>query len=80
MISFIVFKIAIMLFSSVGGSGLMVIGVLAVMCSKYVGWERGIKELVLNHNWFLPVALMVPTIAGVILQNKFIKGSRDWSV
>lgn len=80
MISFIIFKIAIMLFSSVGGSGLLVVGILAVMCSKYVGWERGIKELMFNHNWFLPAALMVPTIVGVFLQNKFIKGSRDWSV
>ena len=80
MISFIVFKIAIMLFSSVGGSGLMVVGFLAVMCNQHVGWKGPVQVLVLNNNWFLPVALFVPTVVGVILQNKFIKGSRDWSV
>ncbi len=80
MISFIVFKIAIMLFSSVGGSALMVVGILAVMCNEHVGREGLVKYLVFNHNWFLPVALFVPTVVGIILQNKFIKGSRDWSV
>ena len=80
MISFIVFKIAIMLFSSVGGSGLMVVGILAVMCNQYVGREELVKVLVLNHNWFLPVALFVPTVVGIMLQNKFVKGSKDWSV
>ncbi len=80
MISFIIFKIAIMLFSSVGGSALMVVGTLAVMCNEHVGREELVKVLVLNHNWFLPVALIVPAVVGIILQNKFIKGSRDWSV
>lgn len=80
MISFIIFKIAIMLFSSVGGSALMVVGTLAVMCNEHVGREELVKDLVLNHNWFLPVALIVPAVVGIILQNKFIKGSRDWSV
>jgi len=80
MISFIIFKVAIMLFSSVGGSALMVVGTLATMCNKHVGCKGLVEDLVLNHNWFLPVALIVPAVVGVILQNKFIKGSRDWSV
>jgi len=80
MISFIVFKVAIMLFSSVGGSALMVVGTLATMCNKHVGCKGLVEDLVLNHDWFLPVALIVPAVVGVILQNKFIKGSRDWSV
>lgn len=80
MISFIIFKIAIMLFSSVGGSALMVVGTLAVMCNEHVGREELVKDLVLNHNWFLSVALFIPAVVGIILQNKFIKGSRDWSV
>jgi hypothetical protein len=79
MISFIVFKIAIMLFSSVGGSGLVVIGMLALLYLYPPTTDR-VKELVLTVKWFLPAVLMIPTVAGVILQNKFVKGSRDWSV
>jgi hypothetical protein len=36
--------------------------------------------LVYNHNWFLPVALLLPTIVGIIVQNRLIKGSRDWNI
>ena len=79
MISFIIFKIAVMLFSSLGGSGLMVVGILALLY-LYPQTTEQVKELVFNEKWFLPAALLIPTVVGVILQNKFIKGSQNWSV
>jgi len=79
MISFIVFKIAVMLFSSLAGSAIMVAGVLAVL-NNYDLTAKQVNDLSHHHNWFLPAALLIPTIAGIILQNKFIKSSRDWSV
>lgn len=79
MISFIIFKIAVMLFSSLGGSGLLVAGVLALLY-QYPETTAQVEELVFTEKWFLPAALMLPTIVGVILQNKFIKGSQEWSV
>ncbi|MHC4646566.1 MAG: hypothetical protein ACYTBJ_13785 [Planctomycetota bacterium] len=79
MISFIIFRIAVMLFSSLGGSMLMVTGLLALLylCPQT---DDGIRRLVFQHNWFLPVALMVPTAVGLIVQNKFIRHSKEWSV
>jgi len=79
MISFIIFKIAIMLFSSLGGSGLMVTGILALLY-LYPETTEQVKELVFNESWFLPAALLVPTVVGIIVQNKFYKSSSDWSV
>ncbi len=79
MISFIVFKIAVVLFSSLGGSALIVVGFLALLYIYPQTSER-VEELVFTKKWFLPTALMVPTIAGIILQNKFIKGSKDWDL
>jgi hypothetical protein len=79
MISFIIFKIAVVLFSSLGGSALMVVGVLAVLY-RYMNTDGQIERLVCEQKWFMPVALMVPTIVGVILQNKFVKGSKDWDM
>ena len=79
MISFIIFRIAVMLFSSLGGSGLMVVGVLALLY-LYPQTKEQVEELVFAKRWFLPAALMLPTIVGIIVQNKFIKGSRNWSV
>ena len=79
MISFIVFRIAVMLFSSLGGSVLVVSGILA-MLYMYAQTQEQIEGLVFSEKWFLPVALLIPTCIGVLLQNKFIKGSQDWSV
>lgn len=78
MISFIVFKFAVVLFTSFGGGALIVTAVLAVLHTYF---DPGrVKMLVFNYNWFLPLALIVPTIAGIIVQNKFISGSKDWNI
>ena len=79
MISFIIFKIAIMLFSSLGGSILVVIGVLAVM-HDFMPTAVDIEDLIRTQKWFLPIALLVPMAIGMYCQNRFIKASQDWSV
>lgn len=79
LVSFIIFKAAVMLFTSLGGSALVVVGILAVMY-QYMGASQKLEELVFNQNWFLPVLLLVPVAVGIVLQNKFIKGAKDWNI
>jgi len=79
MISFIVFKVAVMLFSSLGGSAIVVTGFLALL-HHYEPTTVYVKDLIYNNNWFLPIALLLPTVIGVIVQNKLIKGSHDWQI
>jgi len=79
MISFIIFKVAVILFSSLWGSGLIVVGSLALL---YInpGTSDIVRKLVFYRKWFLPLALMVPTIIGFILQHKFLKSSKEWDI
>ena len=79
MLSFIVFKGAIMLFTCLGGSALMMTGILAIFNKNVISPER-LHELLLHTAWFLPVMFGVPMIAGLFLQHKFIKKSADWSL
>jgi len=79
MISFIIFKIAVMLFTSFGGSVLVVVGILAIMY-EYMGAAADVENLVFNQKWFLPAVLLGPMALGIFFQNKFIKGSKEWSV
>ncbi len=83
MISFIVFKIAVMLFTSFGGGVLIVTGLVALLY-QYESMQQPpteqVKDLFLNQNWFLPVLLLIPTVIGIIIQNKLIKSSREWNV
>jgi len=83
MISFIVFRIAVMLFTSLGGGVLIVTGLLALVyryeCIQEPPTES-IKSMLYNHHWFVPVLLLAPTFIGIIVQNKFIKSSKSWNV
>jgi hypothetical protein len=83
MISFIVFKVAVMLFTSVGGSILVITGMISLL-NQYESIQKPpttyIRDWFFTHNWFLPVALLFCVITGIIVQNKFIKGSQDWSL
>jgi hypothetical protein len=83
MISFIVFRIAVMLFTSLGGGILIVTGLLALVY-RYESMQEPptatIKAMLYNHHWFLPVLLLAPTFIGIIVQNKFIKSSKSWNV
>ena len=79
MIAFIVLKIAVMLFSSLGGSILIVIGVLALLY-LWPQTQQDVEEFFFTKKWFLPVIVIIPTCVGLYIQNKFIKGSSEWSV
>ena len=57
MISFIVFKIAVILFTSLGGSFLMVVGILAIVYEYMVDGAK-FEAFTLTHPWFLPVLLL----------------------
>ena len=79
MISFIIFKMAVMLFSSLGGSGLMVTGLLALLY-LWPKTQGQVQTLVFDNKWFLPAALILSTGVGIIMQNKFIKGHKNWNI
>jgi hypothetical protein len=83
MISFIVFKVAIMLFTSLGGSAITSIGILSLFY-RYEQMQTPVGTFVYDqvhtNSWFLPVVLLVPTIIGIFAQNKLIKHSPKWEI
>jgi hypothetical protein len=84
MISFIVFKVAVMLFSSLGGGAITLVGALALLHlyeTKIIEPPTTrIHDMIFDHQWFLPVALLIPTVVGIITQNKLIKRSDRWEL
>jgi hypothetical protein len=79
MIAFIIFKIAIMLFTSLGGSFLIVTGTLALLY-LWPQTQQNVQLWFFDKQWFLPLLIIIPTFAGLYIQNRFIKGSAEWSV
>jgi hypothetical protein len=83
MISFIIFKIAVMLFTSMGGSITMMAGVLALLHQFQLLSDpntTAIYDSVHNQAWFLPAVLILPTIIGVYTQNRLIKDADKWEL
>jgi hypothetical protein len=79
MISFIVFKVAVILFASLWGSALTVVGFLALLY-LYPGTTAQVDSVVHTQKWFLPTVLAVTTFVGIILQHKFVKTSKEWNL
>lgn len=84
MISFIVLKIAVMLFTSLGGTVILMTGLLSLLY-QYQMHELGIiaEQTRVYHwvhdlKWFLPVVLIVPTFFGIYMQQRFIRQSSKW--
>jgi len=78
MISFIIFKIAVILFTSLGGSMLLAVGALAIVCHHLMS-QTEFKTFLLQNQWFLPAMVLTPMAIGAFLQNKFIKAAPDWN-
>jgi len=78
MISFIIFKIAVILFTSLGGSVLVAVGALAIMCHHLMSQEQ-FRGFLVQNVWFVPAIVLIPMGIGVFLQNKFIKAAPDWN-
>jgi hypothetical protein len=84
MLSFVIFKLAVMLYTSFSGASLIIIGVFALIY-RYETYINDPPTMNLNHlyydnHWFLPLLLIAGTCLGIILQFRFLKGSKDWSV
>jgi hypothetical protein len=84
LISFILLKVSVMLFTSLGGSLVMASGMLTLLHLYEVHVikppTQHIHDLVFMHDWFLPLVLIIPTVIGMIIQNKFIKHSPNWEI
>ena len=79
MMSFIVFKAAVILFTSLGGSTLTVVGILAILY-RYILAGRGeqLETFMLANQWFVPALLLIPMGFGIFLQHRFSKTDQSW--
>ncbi len=84
MISFVVFKLSVMLFTSFAGASLILIGVFSLIY-RYETFAQDpptthLNQLYYDNQWFLPALLIGSTLFGIILQFKFFRSSKDWSI
>ncbi len=67
MLSFILFKVAVVLFTSFGGSTIAVMGAIALLL-QVPAWQDAVSTSLTAHPIVVPMLIAVPTVIGLIMQ------------
>jgi len=67
MLSFILFKLAVVIFTSISGSTLIVFGLVALLL-QFKPWQSSISDSLSAHAVVVPLLVIVPAIIGLIMQ------------
>jgi hypothetical protein len=79
MMSFILFELSVVLFTSVSGSVLAVLGILALLL-QVPAWREAIGKSLEAHPLVIPLLVIVPAVIGLVIQQSFgglQKGNAD---
>lgn len=68
MASFVLFKLTIMLFTSIGGAAMILVGTLTLML-QVEAWQPAIESHLQNNNHLIPLLLAVAAVAGFVVQH-----------
>ena len=67
MLSFIVFKFSVVMFTSFGGSTIAVFGAIALLLQVPL-WQDAVQTSLTAHPIVIPLLIAVPSVIGLILQ------------
>ena len=72
MAAFIMYRLVIVLFTSIGGGAMAVLGILTLMLHVPT-WESAIRSSLQANNMLLPLLVTVTAVTGLVLQHSSIK-------
>lgn len=73
MLSFILFKTSVVMFTSVSGSTLAVMGAMALLL-QVPAWRGAVSNGITSHAVIVPMLVLVPAVIGLILQGSSAAG------
>jgi hypothetical protein len=74
MAAFIMYRVVIVLFTSIGGGAMAVLGILTLMM-HVPNWETSIRSSLQANNMLLPLLVTVTAVTGLVLQHSSLKNS-----
>ena len=74
MAAFLMYRLVIVLFTSIGGGAMAVMGILTLML-HVPSWEPAIRSSLSANNMLLPLLVTVTAVTGLVLQHSSIKGA-----
>src|SRR5688572_5682267 len=67
MLSFLVFRLVVVAFTSIGGAAMVVLGSIALML-HVPAWQDGLKEGLTRNQALIPLLVTVAAVAGFVIQ------------
>jgi hypothetical protein len=74
MLAFIMYRLVIVLFTSIGGASMVVLGGVTLLL-HVPGWEAAIRDGLASHRLLLPLLVSVAAVTGFVLQHSAIQNS-----
>jgi len=69
MLGFVLFKLSVVVFTSVSGSTLAVLGIIALLL-QIPAWQQSIGEAIRANPMIIPILVAVPAVVGLVLQQQ----------
>ena len=76
LLAFIMYKLVIVLFTSIGGGAMAVLGIITLLL-HVPAWQAAIESNLQSHERLLPLLVAVAAITGLVLQHSEIMGGSD---
>lgn len=76
MASFILFKLVIIVFTSIGGAAMVVLGSLTLLL-QVDGWEATVRDSLAANDKLVPILVAVAAIGGFVLQQSRMQGAHE---
>ena len=74
LLSFVVFRLVVVAFTSIGGGAMVVLGSIALMM-HVPAWQDGLRDGLTNNQNLIPLLVTVAAVAGFVIQESRARGS-----
>ena len=76
MAAFLMYRVVVMLFTSIGGAAMGVLGGITLMLHVPT-WEEPIRTSLTANNMLVPLLVSVGAVTGLVIQNTGMRGARQ---
>src|SRR5262249_28807217 len=74
LLSFVIFRIVVVLFTSIGGATMVVLGAITLLL-HVPGWENTVRDSLVSNKHLVPLLVTVAAVAGFVIQESRVRGS-----
>lgn len=74
LLSFVIFRIVVVLFTSIGGAAMMVLGGITLLM-QVPGWEPAIRSGLTSNQHLIPLLVTVAAVAGFVIQESRVRAA-----